>query len=97
MLVEQLKKLQEENKQLASKNTQLSTANTQFFIAFKQLAEENEHLKKEAIKNNHKFQQLQENIEKNAETIVYDALRMVFTSGQIKRIMSPNSSINTRS
>jgi len=69
ILVEQLKKLQEENKQLASKNTQLSTTNTQFSIAFKQLAEENEHLKKEAIKSYQKFQQLQENIEKNSETI----------------------------
>ncbi|XP_077270191.1 uncharacterized protein LOC143901639 [Temnothorax americanus] len=92
LLVEQLKKLQEENKQLASKNTQLSVANTQISIAFKQLAEENEHLKKDAIKNLNEFQQLQKNVEKNAETIAFNALRMVFTSGQIKRIMSLNNS-----
>lgn len=91
MLLEQLKKLQEENKQLTSENTQLSAANAQISIAFKQLDEENMHLKKE-IENLHEFQQPQENVEENAETIAFDALHMVFTSGQIKRIMSPNKS-----
>ncbi|EZA54590.1 hypothetical protein DMN91_007317 [Ooceraea biroi] len=84
MLLEQLKKLQEENKQLASENTQMS-------VAFKQLAEENERLKEDAMKN-HEFQQLQENVEKHAATVAFNALRTVFTPGQIKRIMSPNSS-----
>ncbi|CAL1671746.1 unnamed protein product [Lasius platythorax] len=92
MLLEQLKKLQEENKQLASENMQFSAANTQISIAFKQLVEEKKHLKKDAIKNLHEFQQLQKNVEKNAETIAFNALRMVFTSGQIKRIMSSNNS-----
>jgi len=85
MHVEQVKKLQEENKQLASKNTQLS-------IALEQLAKENEYLKKEAIENHHKFQQLQENVKESAETIAYDAFHEMFTHEQIKRIISPNSS-----
>lgn len=83
MLLKQLKILQEENKQLVSENKQISTA-------FKQLTEENLHVKNDAAKHLHELQQLQENIKKNAETIAFDALRKVFTSGQIKRIMSPN-------
>lgn len=49
-------------------------------------------MKKDAIKNLYDLQQLQENVEKNAETIAYDAFRKIVTPGQIKSIMSPKSS-----
>jgi len=41
-------------------------------------AKENEHLKKDVIKNLHEFQQLQENIFKNVEIMTFDALRLVY-------------------
>lgn len=76
MLLDRLKKMEEEKEQLA--------------IANKQLTEENQQLKNNLNKSHDALQQLNENI-KNAETKASDILRMVFTPGQVKKLMSPSN------
>lgn len=77
MLLDRLKKMEEEKEQLA--------------IANKQLTEENQQLKNNLNKSHDALQQLNENMVKNAETKASDILRMVFTPGQVKKLMSPSN------
>jgi len=61
-------------KKLEEENKQLAMKNAQLCSANMKLIEENQQLKKE-------------NINKNADTIAFDALQLVFTPGQVKKLM----------